>query len=45
MFWQIGCALATNVETLIVCLFIAGIGGSGPLTLGAGVIADLFPLE
>ncbi|CAI7668988.1 unnamed protein product [Penicillium manginii] len=43
--WQIGCALATNVETLIVCRFFAGIGGSGPLTLGAGVIADLFPLE
>ncbi|CAI7594678.1 unnamed protein product [Penicillium bialowiezense] len=43
--WQIGCALAQNIETLIVCRLFAGIGGSGCLTLGAGVIADLFPTE
>ncbi|CAG8072404.1 unnamed protein product [Penicillium salamii] len=43
--WQIGCALAQNIETLIVCRLFAGIGGSGCLTLGAGVIADLFPRE
>jgi multidrug resistance protein len=41
--WQIGCALAPNIETLIVCRLFAGIGGSGCLTLGAGVIADMFP--
>ncbi|KAJ6787093.1 hypothetical protein PWT90_10497 [Aphanocladium album] len=40
--WQIGCALAQNIETLIVCRLFAGIGGSACLTLGAGVIADLF---
>lgn len=45
MVWQIGCALAQNIETLIVCRLFAGIGGSGCLTLGAGVIADLFPTE
>ncbi|CAG8073785.1 unnamed protein product [Penicillium olsonii] len=43
--WQIGCALSQNIETLIVCRLFAGIGGSGCLTLGAGVIADLFPRE
>ncbi|KAJ5576469.1 hypothetical protein N7535_003395 [Penicillium sp. DV-2018c] len=41
--WQIGCALAPNIETLVVCRLFAGIGGSGCLTLGAGVIADMFP--
>ncbi|KAJ5872372.1 uncharacterized protein N7529_004725 [Penicillium soppii] len=43
--WQIGCALSQNIETLIVCRLFAGIGGSGCITLGAGVIADLFPRE
>ncbi|KAJ5297871.1 hypothetical protein N7508_008120 [Penicillium antarcticum] len=43
--WQIGCALAQNIETLIVCRLFAGMGGSGCLTLGAGVIADMFPRE
>ncbi|XWX02280.1 hypothetical protein V2A60_010316 [Cordyceps javanica] len=43
--WQIGCALARNVETLIVCRLLSGIGGSACLTLGAGVIADLFSVR
>lgn len=45
MVWQIGCARANSIETLIVCRLFAGIGGSGCITLGAGVIADLFPRE
>lgn len=40
--WQIGCALAPNLSALIVFRFLAGIGGSGCLTIGGGVIADLF---
>ncbi|GAB1319879.1 MFS transporter prlG [Madurella fahalii] len=40
--WQIGCALAPSIETLIIFRFFSGIGGSGCLTLGAGVIADVF---
>ncbi|KXX77959.1 Fluconazole resistance protein 1 [Madurella mycetomatis] len=40
--WQIGCALAPSIEALIVFRFFSGIGGSGCLTLGAGVIADVF---
>ncbi|KAJ5907223.1 uncharacterized protein N7473_004139 [Penicillium subrubescens] len=43
--WQIGCALSKNIETLIVCRLFAGIGGSACITLGAGVVADLFPTE
>ncbi|KAK0622557.1 major facilitator superfamily domain-containing protein [Immersiella caudata] len=42
LVWQIGCALAPNIESLIVFQFFSGIGGAGCLTLGAGVIADVF---
>lgn len=44
-FWQIGCALAPNVKALIVFRFFSGVGGSGCLTLGGGVIADIFRPE
>jgi multidrug resistance protein len=40
--WQIGCALAPNLGSLIVFRLLAGIGGSGCITIGGGVIADLF---
>lgn len=40
--WQIGCALAPSMSSLIVLRFFAGVGGSGCLTIGGGVIADLF---
>jgi multidrug resistance protein len=40
--WQIGCALAPNLSSLIVFRFLGGIGGSGCLTIGGGVISDLF---
>ncbi|KAK4032639.1 hypothetical protein C8A01DRAFT_50606 [Parachaetomium inaequale] len=43
--WLIGCALAPSIESLIVFRFFSGIGGSGCLTLGAGVIADVFRVE
>jgi multidrug resistance protein len=43
--WQIGCALAPNISALIVFRLLAGVGGSACLTLGAGVIADMFPLR
>lgn len=41
--WQVGCALAPNLNSLIAFRFLAGIGGSGCLTIVGGVIADLFP--
>lgn len=40
--WQIGCALAPNISALIVFRFLSGVGGAGCLTLGAGVISDVF---
>ncbi|PBP24130.1 MFS multidrug transporter-like protein [Diplocarpon rosae] len=40
--WQIGCALSPNLSSLIVFRFLSGVGGSGCLTIGGGVIADLF---
>lgn len=43
--WQIGCALAPNIKALIVFRFFSGIGGAGCLTLGGGVIADIFEVK
>jgi len=43
--WLIGCALAPSISSLIVFRFFSGIGGSGCLTLGAGVIADVFRVD
>ncbi|KAF2733212.1 MFS general substrate transporter [Polyplosphaeria fusca] len=40
--FNLGCALAPNLNALIVMRCFAGIGGSACLTIGAGVIADLF---
>ncbi|PYI12698.1 MFS general substrate transporter [Aspergillus sclerotiicarbonarius CBS 121057] len=42
--WQIGCALAPNMASLIIFRFLAGVGGSACLTIGGGIISDLFPL-
>ncbi|KAL4892149.1 MFS multidrug transporter [Aspergillus ambiguus] len=43
--WQIGCALAPNIEALIIFRFLSGCGASACLTLGAALIADVFPVE
>ncbi|EPE09936.1 major facilitator superfamily transporter multidrug resistance [Ophiostoma piceae UAMH 11346] len=43
--WQIGCALAPSLNSLIVFRFFAGIGGSACMTLGGACISDLFPIE
>ncbi|KAH8653349.1 major facilitator superfamily domain-containing protein [Xylariales sp. PMI_506] len=43
--WQIGCALAPSIESLIVFRFFSGVGGAGCLTLGGGVIGDMFHPE
>ncbi len=40
--FQIGCALAPNLGALIVFRLLAGIGGSACLTIGAGVIGDMY---
>ncbi|KAF3000138.1 hypothetical protein E8E13_005022 [Curvularia kusanoi] len=40
--FTLGCALAPNLSGLIAMRFFAGLGGSACLTIGTGVIADLF---
>ncbi|KAH6615061.1 major facilitator superfamily domain-containing protein [Boeremia exigua] len=40
--FTLGCALAPNLGGLIAMRFFAGLGGSACLTIGTGVIADLF---
>jgi multidrug resistance protein len=43
--WLIGCALAPSLDSLIVFRFFAGVGGSGCLTIGGGIISDIIPVE
>ncbi|KAA1478674.1 MFS polyamine transporter [Dentipellis sp. KUC8613] len=40
--WNLGCGFAQNTAELIVFRFFAGLGGSAPLSIGGGVIGDLF---
>ncbi|KAL6703207.1 hypothetical protein ACN47E_010136 [Coniothyrium glycines] len=45
VFWcafTLGCALAPNLGGLIAMRFFAGLGGSASLTIGNGVVADMF---
>ena len=43
--FQIGCAEANSMTTLIILRLFAGIGGSSILSVGGGVIADTFRKE
>ncbi|KAJ9604913.1 hypothetical protein H2200_010302 [Cladophialophora chaetospira] len=45
LIWTIACALATNLNALIVFRLLAGLAGSAGMTIGAGTIADMVPLE
>lgn len=45
LIFSIACALANNLSALIVFRLFAGIAASCPITLGAGTIADMMPLE
>jgi MFS family permease len=45
LIFSIACALASNLSALIVFRLFAGIAASCPITLGAGTIADMIPLE
>ncbi|KAF4594382.1 hypothetical protein EYR40_009186 [Pleurotus pulmonarius] len=38
--WNIGCGFAQNTGQLIAFRFLAGLGGSAPLSIGGGVISD-----
>ncbi|KAE8382758.1 major facilitator superfamily domain-containing protein [Aspergillus bertholletiae] len=45
MIWNIAGAVAPNVGALLAFRLLAGISGSGPVTLGAGSVADMFALQ
>ncbi|KAM0793991.1 fluconazole resistance protein [Usnea florida] len=45
VIFTIACALANNLGALIVFRLLAGIAASSPITLGAGTIADMMPVE
>ncbi|KAF4605923.1 hypothetical protein EYR40_004715 [Pleurotus pulmonarius] len=38
--WNIGCGFAQNIGQLVAFRFLAGLGGSAPLSIGGGVISD-----
>lgn len=43
--FNLGCALAPNLTGLIIMRFLTGLGGSACLTIGSGIISDLFPTQ
>ncbi|CAG9993964.1 unnamed protein product [Clonostachys byssicola] len=45
LIWTIACALSNNIVSLIIFRFFAGLAGSAPMTIGAGSIADMVPLD
>lgn len=45
LVFNVGCAVSQNKVQMIVCRFFAGLGGSAPLAVGGGVLADCFRPE
>ncbi|KAH6871772.1 major facilitator superfamily domain-containing protein [Thelonectria olida] len=43
--WNLGCGFAQNRAELFVFRFLTGIGGSAPLSVGGGVLSDVWPAE
>ncbi|EMD42144.1 hypothetical protein CERSUDRAFT_129554 [Gelatoporia subvermispora B] len=43
--WNLGCGFAQNTGQLIAFRFLAGLGGSAPLSIGGGVLGDLWRPE
>lgn len=41
----IPCAVAPNIQTLLICRFFCGIFASAPLTLAGGTISDIWDNE
>ncbi|QMW27471.1 hypothetical protein G4B84_002760 [Aspergillus flavus NRRL3357] len=42
LIWLIPCAVAKNIETMIVCRFFNGVAGSAFLSVAGGTVGDLF---
>jgi len=45
IIWNVACALAPNMGSLLAFRLLAGLSGSSPVILGAGSIADIFVIE
>ncbi|KZT25464.1 MFS polyamine transporter [Neolentinus lepideus HHB14362 ss-1] len=45
LVWNLGCGFAQNTGQLIGFRFLAGLGGSAPLSIGGGVIGDLWAVH
>jgi len=43
--WNLGCGFAQNKGQLIAFRFLAGLGGSAPLSIGGGLIGDCWRTE
>ncbi|KAF8960753.1 MFS polyamine transporter [Flammula alnicola] len=43
--WNLGCGFAQNGSQLIAFRFLAGLGGSAPLSIGGGVLGDVWHAE
>ncbi|KAI0775003.1 MFS polyamine transporter [Trametes elegans] len=43
--WNLGCGFAQNEGQLIAFRFLAGLGGSAPLSIGGGVLGDVWRPE
>ncbi|RAL07593.1 MFS transporter, partial [Aspergillus homomorphus CBS 101889] len=42
LIWLIPCAVAKNIQTMIICRFFGGIAGSAFLSVAGGTVGDLF---
>ncbi|KDQ08549.1 hypothetical protein BOTBODRAFT_48147 [Botryobasidium botryosum FD-172 SS1] len=42
VIFNIPCALAPNIQTLLICRFLCGLFASAPLTLAGGTISDIW---
>ncbi|RYO88687.1 hypothetical protein DL766_004433 [Monosporascus sp. MC13-8B] len=45
LIFNVACAVANSLGSLIVFRFLAGVAGSCPITLGTGSIADMIPQD
>ncbi|KLO06430.1 MFS polyamine transporter [Schizopora paradoxa] len=42
LVWNIACGFAQNTPELLIFRFLAGLGGSAPLSIGGGVLGDVW---
>ncbi|KAG8160987.1 hypothetical protein KVR01_009251 [Diaporthe batatas] len=40
--WELACALAPNITSLLIFRIFSGLGGSACLSIGGGIVSDLF---